>query len=223
MNEVQNTEAIGIYTEKNIEYSWLYSTTDIVQLTFIGICIYFCVKILFWIYHLIITNFLYNKNIITPHTKEKCDNVFCNTWVQSCDIYLQMSGMKCRKAIKCYVGTLLGDPQDIEMHIRIANKDVLYKKNWFFDIIEIDTKLAYIKYNKQRYYLPNNVTVPLLDKFLGRHLHSKNNVTYKLIMLTESGLITDCKTNHPFETGPHITGSTKASIEVNNDIEKQIV
>ena len=95
----------------NMNMHVAFEIRDIVYLILmhVGIVIflYFLHKVTIWIAEMI------NKNYIN---KKACNSILCKAWNEQTDIYLQVAVQSCQTSLKCYLGTFLGAPSEIEIN-----------------------------------------------------------------------------------------------------------
>ena len=95
--------------------------------------------------------------------------------------------------LKCYLGTFLGAPSEIEINNLTDPIKISLIKGFIKDKIAIDwtinlthqSKYTSITCEGEKFYLPDRIKVPLPQKLLGRHLFSKKdaNMVTSLVMV----------------------------------------
>ena len=107
--------------------------------------------------------------------------------------YLQVVVKSCQTSLKCYLGTFLGAPSEIEINNLTDPIKISLIKGFIKDKIAIDwtinlthqLKYTSITCEGEKFYLPDRIKVPLPQKLLGRHLFSKKdaNMMTSLVMV----------------------------------------
>ena len=64
--------------------------------------------------------------------------------------------------------------------------DVILKKNWIWDVLEVKWGNTHITLNEKEIHLPTTLLVPRIDKIKIRKLFDKINLMHVYIMLKQS-------------------------------------
>ena len=135
-----------------------FEILDIVYLILmhVGIVIFLYVlhKVTIWIAEMI------NKNYIN---KKACNSILCKAWNEQTDIYLQVAVKSCQTSLKCYLGTFLGAPSEIEINNLTDPIKISLIKGFIKDKIAIDwtinlthqLKYTSITCEGEKFYLPD--------------------------------------------------------------------
>ena len=195
MSNLGETQALEVNLAKhdqnnmnNMNVHVAFEILDIVYLILmhVGIVIFLYVlhKVTIWIAEMI------NKNYIN---KKACNSILCKAWNEQTDIYLQVAVKSCQTSLKCYLGTFLGAPSEIEINNLTDPIKISLIKGFIKDKIAIDwtinlthqLKYTSITCEGEKFYLPDRIKVPLPQKLLGRHLFSKKdaNMMTSLVMV----------------------------------------
>ena len=122
MSNLGETQALEVNLAKhdqknmnNMNMHVAFKILDVVDFDFdlilmhagIVIFLYVLHKVTIWIAEMI------NKDYIN---KKTCNSTLCKAWNEQTDIYLQVAVKSCQTSLKCYLGTFLGAPSEIEIN-----------------------------------------------------------------------------------------------------------
>ena len=117
----------------NMNVRVAFEILDVVCLVLVhvGIVVFLCVlhEVTMWIAEMI------NKNYIN---KKACNSILCKAWNEQTDIYLQVAVKSCQTSLKCYLGTFLGAPSEIEINNLTDPIKISLIKGFIKDKIAID-------------------------------------------------------------------------------------
>ena len=174
----------------HVAFEILYIVYLILMHVGIVIFLYVLHKVIIWIAEMI------NKNYIN---KKACNSILCKAWNEQTDIYLQVAVKSCQTSLKCYLGTFLGAPSEIQINNLTDPIKISLIKGFIKDKIAIDWNINLthqLKYTSitcegKKFYLPDRIKVPLSQKLLGRHLFSKKdaNMMTSFVMVYGNGIM----------------------------------
>ena len=165
MSNLGETQALEVnlakHDQNNMNNMNMYVAFEILDIVYlilmhVGIVIFLYVlhKVTIWTAEMI------NKNYIN---KKACNSILCKAWNEQTDIYLQVAVKSCQASLKCYLGTFLGAPSEIEINNLTDSIKISLIKGFIKDKIAIDwtinlthqLKYTSITCEGEKFYLPD--------------------------------------------------------------------
>ena len=90
-----------------------------------------------------------------------CKEILCKSFLDKCDIFLQMHFKGCHHSAKIYLATILGPPSNLSVAASTSIQSVKLRKGFFKDILVLDWCRTPVEYQDKPWELPR--AIPILD------------------------------------------------------------